>query len=164
MKSAPVVLAGAVVALVCLTPSVAAARTQATLSYPYAKVWPTIVRFLRIDEGFRVTEKDSEAGYVLFEVEEDGHIFRGSFEIAKVRDQQRRNASRVIVQIHDRPAYMEQGLIDRLELKLRRELGEPAPPPAAPEPKPERKKKPDNVPRDKAGEDREDGEKKTAAD
>ena len=117
-------------------PDVASARTQATLSYRYDKVWPAVVRFLRIDERLRITEKDLDAGYVLFELEEDGATFVGSVELARVRDQERRNASLIVIHIEDRPAYMEQGLIDRLEIKLRRELGEPREPPPPPKKKP----------------------------
>ena len=78
----------------------------------------------------------------MFELEDDGYTFRGSIELAKVRDQERRNASLIVVHIDERPAYMEQGLIDRLHQKLRRELGDPvAPPPPKDEKKPTPPKK-----------------------
>ena len=153
----------ALAAAALVAPSRAAARTQATLSYSYDKVWPTVIRFLRIDERLRVTEKDAEAGYVLFELEDDGYTFRGSIELAKVRDQERRNASLIVVHINDRPAYMEQGLIDRLHQKLRRELGDPVDPPPPPEkkkPAPPKKTRPPIV--GPVGPDKEgDGEKDT---
>jgi hypothetical protein len=107
----------------------AAAKTAGTASYPYEQVWPTAVRFLRVDEGVTILEKDAEAGYIVFELEDDKRKFRGSFEIARVKDDAGRDASRLVVRIRDRPAYMEQGLIDRLLEKLHDEIGEPAPPP-----------------------------------
>ncbi len=135
-------IAAAAIALAILAVAGAAdARTTSVVSYPYKQVFPSAVRFLRIDEGLRITEKDAESGYILFEVDDDGKTYRGSFEVARVRDQDGRDASRIIVRIEDRPLYMEQGLVDRFGQKLYRELGDPAAPPAKEPPKPPKKKR-----------------------
>jgi len=133
----------AAVALLALGET-ASAKTLSEVSYPYDQVFPSAVRFLRIDEGVKIVEKDADSGYVVFELQDDGKTFQGSFEIARVRDQDGREASRLVVRLKDRPAYMEQGLIDRFGLKLREELGLPkdAPPEKKPPPK---KKKHDEV-------------------
>lgn len=128
----------AAVALLALA-GTAGAKTLTTVSYPYDQVFPSAVRFLRIDEGVKVIEKDSEAGYILFELEDDGKTFAGSFEVARVRDQEGREASRLVVRIKDRPDYMEQGLIDRFGVKLQEELGLPKEPPPENEKKPNKK-------------------------
>ncbi len=130
----------AAVALLALA-GTAGAKTLTTVSYPYDQVFPSAVRFLRIDEGVKVIEKDSEAGYIVFELKDDGKTFEGSFEVARVRDQEGRNAARLVVRIKDRPDYMEQGLIDRFGLKLREELGLPKPPPPEKKKEPSEKKK-----------------------
>jgi hypothetical protein len=95
-------------------------------------VWPTALRFLRIDEGHEILEKDGEAGYVVFAVDDDGKRFHGTLEVIRVTDGGQ-PAIRLVVAIEDRPAYMEQGLLDRLLVKLR---GEHGPPPAPSRPAP----------------------------
>jgi hypothetical protein len=130
----------------CLTawiaaPGTAEARTERTTYFSYAQVWPTAIRFLRVDEGHEVVEKDEDAGYVLFEVVEENKRFRGALELVRVKDERGRPAVRMVVRIDDRPAYMELGLLDRLERKLRQEYGEPpafVPRPAKPA-KPDKK-------------------------
>src|SRR5665647_866238 len=68
---------------VCLALAAGAvsARSEKTLAYPRDAVWPTAVRFLVVDEHVKVIEKDAEAGYVLFEIKDDGKVFRGSLEV-----------------------------------------------------------------------------------
>jgi hypothetical protein len=131
-------LAVAVTAAVLLAASGADAKTLSTVSYPYDQVFPGAVRFLRIDERMTIVEKDRDAGYIVFELVDDGKTYQGSFEVARVRDDDGRDASRLVVRIQDRPAYMEQGLIDRFGVKLREELGDPPDPP--PPPKKNKKK------------------------
>ncbi|HVH97373.1 MAG TPA: hypothetical protein VM869_01630, partial [Enhygromyxa sp.] len=52
------------------SPAPAAARPLAlienrrVLSYPFEQVWPTAIRYLRIDRGYKVTDRDEEAGYM----------------------------------------------------------------------------------------------------
>ncbi|RMH39282.1 MAG: hypothetical protein D6689_17075 [Deltaproteobacteria bacterium] len=128
LQPASCAVAVAVIAVIGTT-GIAAAKTARTVSYPYEQVFPAAVRFLRIDEGMKIVERDAEAGYILFELAEDGHTYRGSWEVARVRDSEGRRASRLIVRLEDRPDYMEQGLLDRFGVKLREELGEPADPP-----------------------------------
>ena len=104
------------------------ARSEKTLAYPRAEVWPAAVRFLVVDERVKVTEKDAEAGYVLFELRDDGKLFRGSLEVMTiVRDG--RSVVRFVLQIADRPSWLEIAMLTRLETKLRAELGSPSPPP-----------------------------------
>jgi hypothetical protein len=111
------------------------ARSEKTLAYQRAEVWPAAVRFLVVDERVKVTEKDADAGYVLFELRDDGKLFRGSLEVMTiVRDG--RSVVRFVLQIADRPSWLEIAMLTRLETKLRAELGSPSPapsPPAKPE-------------------------------
>jgi len=112
-------------------PVVAWARSEKTLAYPRDQAWPTAVRFLVVDEHVRITEKDADAGYVLFELRDDRKMFRGSLELVSlVRDG--RSVVRFVLQIADRPSWLEIAMLGRLETKLRAELGAPTPP--APEP------------------------------
>ncbi|MBL0217322.1 MAG: hypothetical protein IPQ07_26025 [Myxococcales bacterium] len=107
------------------------ARSEKTLAYTRELVWPTAVRFLVVDEHVKVTDKDPDAGYVMFEIKEEGHTFRGSLEVMTVvRD--KRTSVRFVLQIEDRPDWMEVSMLNRLERKLRSELGSPAPAPTDP--------------------------------
>jgi len=129
-----------VIGVLLVLGSVAHAKRSKTVSYSYDQVFPAAVRFLRIDEGVKIVERDTEAGYIVFELTDDGTTFEGYFEIARVHDTDGRKAARLIVRINDRPEYMEQGLIDRFGIKLRSELGAPVPPPPV---KKKQKKKPE---------------------
>lgn len=129
--------------------STAAARSSREVSYEYDRVWPALVRFLRVDERLKITEKDAAAGYVLFDFsdgkgEKDGkdgkdgkegkRSFPGAAELSRTLDATGRSATRVVIRIADRPDYIESALLERFTLKLREELGEPSPPPPSPPP------------------------------
>jgi len=117
---------------------VADARSEKSLAYPRDQAWPASVRFIRVDERLKVIEKDADAGYLLFEMKDDGKTFRGSLEVIDtVRDG--RHVVRFVITLEDRPSYLEIDMLNRLERKLRTELGEPAP---APTPKPKAEEPP----------------------
>lgn len=116
---------------IALAASPAAARSEKTLGYQRDQVWPAAVRFLVVDEHLKVIEKDADAGYVLFEMKDDGKVFRGSLEVMTVV-KDRRTLVRFVLQIEDRPDWLEIAMLTRLERKLRAELGTPAPAPSAP--------------------------------
>jgi hypothetical protein len=133
---AKAILISAVVAVSIAAPG-AFAKSEKLASYSYDEVWPTAVRFLRVDEGFEITEKARDEGYVLFAVAEEGKVFRGALELVKTKDDRGRKSVRLVLTIEDRPDYMEQGILRRLDNKLRDELGDPGPPPPEPKPKPD---------------------------
>lgn len=111
----------------------ALARSEKTLAYTRDAVWPAAVRFLVVDEHVKVTDKDPDAGYVLFEIKDEGKLYRGSLEVMTVvRD--KRTSVKFVLQIEDRPDWMEVGMLQRLERKLRSELGSPSPAPSDPKP------------------------------
>jgi hypothetical protein len=133
-----VVLCGA------LAPLPAEARSEKTLAYQRADAWPAAVRFIRVDEKLKVVEKDADAGYVLFELKEDGKTFRGSLEVIDAT----KDVVRFVIAIEDRPAWLEVEMLTRLERKLRAELGAPAPAPS-PKKDPDPPKKDTDKPADK---------------
>lgn len=109
------------------------AKTSRKVSHSYEKVWPAAVRFLRIDEGHKVLEKDMANGYLLFEIAEERKLFQGSVEVIRRKDARGRDAVELILTIKDRPSYMEHGILDRMLVKIRKELGLPEDPPDEPE-------------------------------
>jgi hypothetical protein len=148
MTSMRLVLA-TLLALHCL-PTLAHARSEGrTLGYARDHVWSPTVRFLVVDEKAKVLEKDPDAGYVLFEVKHDGKTYRGSLEIITVQGDGRPNI-KFAINLVDGALHKEAGMIQRLELKLRAELGSPPPPPKKPPPKDE---PPKDAPKDGAPKD-----------
>jgi hypothetical protein len=124
------------------------ARSEKQLGYSPSAVWGPLVRFVRVDENLKILEKDAEAGYVLFELTQDKKVFRGSVEIiAATKD----HGVRVVLDVVDRPSYVEVAMLERLERKLFSELGPaPSPPPQPKKPKGDGKPeaKPDDKPKD----------------
>ena len=117
------------------SPAPASAKTDKTVAYPAARVFPAAVRFLRVDERLTIVEKDADAGYVMFELKEEGKTFPGALELVAV-ESAGRPAVRLVLRIEDRPSYVEIAMLERLERKLRAELGSEPRPAPRPEPKP----------------------------
>jgi hypothetical protein len=121
--------------LFSLASGTAWARSEKSLGYARDQVWPAAVRFLVVDEHLAITDKDPDAGYVLFELREDGKTFRGALELISVVEDKRPRL-KLVLQIDDRPDWVELAMLTRLERKLRAELGSPSPAPTKPKPDP----------------------------
>jgi len=126
-------VAGLAVAACWLAPTMSWARTLEIAPYPIASVWPSAVRFLRVDRGFPVREKDEPAGYVLFDYTDGPKPCKGSLELIRATDREGREATRIAITIPDLPRRYEQMLLDKFVAKLRDDQGPPAPPPRKPE-------------------------------
>jgi hypothetical protein len=126
---APLTLAATLVVYGAAGPHPALARSAAVLSYPVADVWPTAVRFVRVDRGYTVREKDEESGYILFEMAEGTKTYKASLELIRATDDQGRDATRAAISIPDLPRHFEVMLLDKLSAKVREERGSPAPAP-----------------------------------
>lgn len=133
-------------------PVTAPARSAITVSYPVGEVWATAVRFLRVDRGYPIREKDEGAGYVLFDHSDSGKSHRGALELIPVVDGEGRPSTQLAFSIPDLPRHYETALLDRLAAKLREERGSPPPPPP-------RRRPPagDGADRDRDGKDRDRG-------
>ena len=110
-------------------PGPALARSTAVLSYPLGDVWSSAVRFVRVDRGYTVKEKDEESGYILFEMVEGTRKYKASLELIRATDDQGRDSTRAAFSIPDLPRHYETMLLDKLSAKVREERGSPAPPP-----------------------------------
>jgi len=100
--------------------------------YTFEQTFGTALRLLRVDLGCKITEKDAENGYLLFDYTspESGKDPRhGSIEVVRSPD-----GTRVSVQIPSLPQYHEQMIVDALARKLLAEHGEPPPHPRSPPP------------------------------
>ncbi len=135
-------LAAVLFAFVALCSQHANASVESQSGYTKNQAYNGALRYLRVDLGYEVTEKDPDAAYLLFRYSSSGKKTpsSGSIEIIEQRD-----SVRLSIRLPDLPRYQEELLSDGLLRKLREEYGEPPrrenPPPR------ERKDRGDN-PRD----------------
>jgi hypothetical protein len=111
-----------------LAASGAEARVEADSDYTKTQTYSSALRYLRVDLGYEVVEKDPEAAYLIFRYTHTGQNKRqtnGTIEVVEARDR-----VKVMVQIPEMPEYHERVLRDGLLKKLRLEYG--APPSKAP--------------------------------
>lgn len=118
-----VLLAAWAFALVWLLGSGGAeARTEGRSDYTKAQTYSGALRYLRVDLGYEITERDPDAAYLLFKYVPAGRKApsNGSIEIVESK-----GAVKVLVQLPQMPAYHEQALRDGLMKKLLAEYGAP---------------------------------------
>jgi hypothetical protein len=133
-NSARVLLPALLAALVTAAPP-AAARAESPSAYTKTQTYSCVLRYLRVDRGYEILEKDAEAAYVLFHYPVPGQkaAASGAMEIIDTP-----GGVKLVVQLPRLPSYHETLLRDGLLRKLRDEYGPPppksAPPPAKPEP------------------------------
>lgn len=99
------------------------AKTAFDSPYTLAQTYNTALRMVRVDFGFKVTERDPSAAYVMFDYKSSptgDHVVPGSIEML---DSSR--GVRVLVQLSQMPRYHETVMSDALRKKLREEYGEP---------------------------------------
>jgi hypothetical protein len=130
---AGIVAGVAVSAALALTTTGANAKSSYESPYGYDRTWNAALRLVRVDNGWKVTEKDDQNGYLLFDYRspEDNKVSPGTLELVRGRDGD--SPVSVLVQLPQMPHYHEQVLLDSLASKMRREYGDP----------PEHRRKPD---------------------
>lgn len=142
------VLASGMLVTVLVAP--AGARSEAELGYSREQAFSASLRYLRVDLGYEVTEKDADAAYLLFsfsDAELPGKTAHGSIEVV-----QRKRSVRLFVSLPELPGYREELLKRGLLDKLRAEYGEPSepeperPPPKKAEPEPPKEPPPEDAP------------------
>ena len=118
-----------------LSAAVAAARVEGESEYTKAQTYSGALRYLRVDLGYEVVEKDPDAAYLVFKYQPVGQPkddTLGTIEVVESGEH-----VRVFVRIPRMPEYHERVLRDGLLKKLREEYGVSAP--RKPEGKPEGK-------------------------
>lgn len=125
--------------------SSASARVSAESQYTKAQNYSAALRFLRVDKGFEVVERDEDAAYLIFRYptpERKEQSVTGTIEVVEVNQ-----SVTLIVKLPQMPQYHERLLSDQLLKKLRDEYGPPPAPKQKPEEKPPEEKKPKNAPK-----------------
>jgi len=103
----------------------AEARVEAESRYTKSQTYSGALRYLRLDLGYEVLEKDPDAAYLLFKYAVPGHtkrVLSGTVEVVETHD-----GVRLFVQIPQMPEYHERVLRDGLLKKLKDEYGAPPP-------------------------------------
>jgi hypothetical protein len=127
------VVSGVVVMLAIVFGSAGAdAKSSYESPYGYDRTWQAAVRFVVVDMGWKVTDKDKDNGYISFDYRspESSKASPGTFELVRGSDADAPVS--VLAQLPDMPHYHEEVILDGLKTKMRREYGDP----------PEHKKKP----------------------
>ncbi len=128
--------------------SSASARTPFEVGYTKTQVYSAALRYLRVDLGQDVYEKDPDSAYLLFHFVAEGAEHQksdGSIEIISVKA-----GCRVVVQLPKLPSYFEQTLRESLVAKLRGDYGAPdSAKPEAPKPPKKPEKTPEPTPKPK---------------
>lgn len=122
-----------------LNSQTAEARVEDSSAYSKAQTFSGALRYLRVDLGYEIVEKDPDAAYLLFKYVPSGQRepTNGSIEIV-----QSEGRVKVFVQLPRMPEYHERMLSTGLAKKLKAEYGEPPAPAKKPTKKPA--KKPDD--------------------
>lgn len=119
----------AVTGAIAITAGLADAKSTCESPYGYDRTWNAALRLVRADNGWKVTEKDHDNGYLLFDYvspENGGNkkkTSQGTLELVRGRDADAPVS--VLVQLPDMPQYHEQMLLDQLTAKMHHEYGDP---------------------------------------
>ncbi|MFH1131569.1 MAG: hypothetical protein V1754_09545 [Pseudomonadota bacterium] len=130
-----------------LQSSVAFARHTKTFDHSYSAIWSTAIRLIRVDNGYKIRDKDKENGYILFVYPGSGEVkdCAASLEIIPTVDPEGFSQIRLQLSIAHQPTYVEVQFLEELENKLKQEQGDP--------PAPKREKKPKKEKNEKDGKD-----------
>lgn len=116
----------ALVSLAALLPRGAEARVDASSSYSKAQTYSGALRYVRVDLGYEVVEKDPDAAYLIFKYAPSGasktSAVTGTLEVIEAG-----GSVRVFVNLPRMPEYHERMFRDGLLKKLRDEYGAPPP-------------------------------------
>src|SRR5437879_3789315 len=89
-------------------------------------VFSTAVRFVRIDKGCAITDRDQQSAYLLFECKDGKQVKHGALELYRTSE-----GVRAQLTLSEDPTYIELRFLELLERKLRDERGPPLPTPPA---------------------------------
>jgi hypothetical protein len=120
-------------------PHAADARVDGNSSYSKAQTYSAALRYVRVDRGYEVLEKDPEAAYLIFKYSIPGgpkEPVTGTLEVVEAA-----GGVRLFVSLPRVPEYQERIFRDGLLKKLREEYGAPPPPVTKKPEKPEKSEK-----------------------
>ena len=130
-------LAGILLSAALFFAQSATARVGGDSEYSKAQTYSGALRYLRVDLGYEVVERDPEAAYLIFRYQLPGQNKGNATGTVEIVDTD--GHVKLFVQIPSMPEYHERVLRDGLVKKLHDEYGAPPhkPLPAPPQKKPE---------------------------
>jgi len=119
----------------------AEARVDGSSSYSKSQTYSGALRYVRVDLGYEVVEKDPEAAYLIFKYTAPGSKegVTGTLEVVEAAGQ-----VRLFVSLPRLPEYQERVFRDGLLKKLRDEYGPPPPSKKPEKPSEKPSEKPDS--------------------
>ncbi len=110
--------------LLMLLNAPASARTSDAVHYTLPQVYSGALRYLRIDLGCEITEKDPDTAYLLFRYQAPGksETSFGAIEIVQAKQ-----GVRLVIKLPQLPSYHETVLRDGLVRKLQEDYGSSEP-------------------------------------
>jgi hypothetical protein len=127
--------------------STADARVDGGSSYTKAQTYSGALRYVRVDLGYEVVEKDPDAAYLIFKYSAPGAAknaaVTGTLEVIEAS-----SGVRLFVNLPRMPEYYERVFRDGLMKKLHDEYGTPTASPKKPSEKPPAEKTPAEKPAD----------------
>ena len=102
-------------------------RVDASSPYTRAQTYSGALRYLRVDLGYEVVEKDPDAAYLIFKYTAP-HAAKDSSVMGTLEVIEAAGAVRLFVSLPRMPEYQERIFRDGLLKKLRDEYGAPPPP------------------------------------
>jgi hypothetical protein len=120
-----VLVLGALVLGAVLSAAGAGARVEASSEYSKAQTYSGALRYLRVDLGYEVVEKDPDSAYLVFRYLAPGPQKTESLGTLEVIETGQN--VRLFVRLPRMPEYHERLLRDGLLRKLRDEYGPPSP-------------------------------------
>jgi hypothetical protein len=110
---------------IVITADLADAKSTYESPYGYERTWNAALRLVRVDNGWKITEKDDSNGYLLFDYlpPQSKKPSPGTLEL--VRGQDSDSPVSVLVHLPDMPHFHEQVVLDALSQKMRHEYGDP---------------------------------------
>lgn len=119
-------LAPTLACLLLLATGPVEARGKKDFGWPLAQVYGAAVRFVRIDRGCKITDRDPVAAYVAFECpgKRGKAATNGGIELIPI-EKATRSVVRAQVTLANEPRSVEISFLDQLERKIRDERGSP---------------------------------------
>ena len=106
-------LACGVAGAIVFTGQPAEAESSYESTYGFDRTWNAALRMIRVDMGCKITEKDDQSGYLMFEYHpsDSKKVSSGSMEFIRSRDQD--GSVRLVLQLPQMPRYHEQVISTR---------------------------------------------------
>lgn len=133
----------AICVILCSLSSYTLAKTTRSVSYRFNNVWSTAFRMIRVDKHYKVTDKDKDTGYILFVYPGKGSVKKCAASLELIASSREKPPIQLQISIAHQPSWVEIQFLDKLEQKLKAELGPPRQmdPPKKDKPKDEDKNK-----------------------